>query len=359
MQQNPPKRVSTNLFLLLSCACTSAVIKDDSTPSNHQPKDDTAIPTDDTGAGTDSGSTGKDSGIGKDDTGDGPIPIEYDCEKQPDGPWSIETITAVATEDIDFDQDGNLVGSDMSHIWRTDIDGNQQMWVPNFPFRAGMRLLSTGQLVVADNYQGALVRVEPDGSRETVLSGLSYPNGIEIGLDDAVYLTEHDGNRFLKVDAQTGDYEIVHQGFIQYPNGISFNEDFSALYIAGFSGVGTIYRIPVSKDGEFGEMESWSTGVGTGWLDGIAVDICGNVYIADYGASQILKLPPEGKTYEVLVDGSGLGGWYGAYMPNMQWGSGVGGWDTEVMYVPEGWMADRTYSIELGIPGKDRSSSAR
>ena len=59
---------------------------------------------------------------------------------------------------------GNLVGSDMNHIWKSDYDGNKVIWVPNLPYRAGNRALSTGELIVCDDNQGRLVRVELDGS---------------------------------------------------------------------------------------------------------------------------------------------------------------------------------------------------
>jgi len=81
-------------------------------------------------------------------------------------------------------------------------------------------------------------------------------------------------------------------------------------------------------------------------LDGIAVDICGNVYVADYGATIIYRITPDGQTVDKVIDGSDQG----AYLPNMQWGSGVGGWSKTHMYLPDGWKKG-VFEVELGIPG--------
>jgi sugar lactone lactonase YvrE len=267
-------------------------------------------------------------------------------------PNAIEMNGPIAGEDLAWDLDGHIVGSDMNHIWKSDYDGNKVIWVPNLPYRAGNRALSTGELIVCDDNQGRLVRVELDGSTSTLLGGLSYPNGLEIGLDDMVYVTEHDAQRVRRVDPLTGDNTVISSGEISSPNGISFNPDFSALYIAGFSGVGTIYRLPIDAQGNAGVLENWKTDVGTGWLDGIAVDYCGNVYIADYGQSKIFRISADAQYSQVFMDGTQFGAW--TYLPNMDWGSGMGNWDDMKLYVPEGWEASKLFEVDIGIPEKPR-----
>ena len=51
-----------------------------------------------------------------------------------------------------------------------------------------------------------------------------------------------------------------------------------------------------------------------------------------------------------LIDESG--GW-GTYMPNLQWGSGIDGWEEDRIYIPDGWE-QRVYEVEIGVPGKPR-----
>ena len=45
----------------------------------------------------------------------------------------------------------------------------------------------------------------------------------------------------------------------------------------------------------FPKLVSWSTGVGTGWHDGLAVDACGNVYMCDYNVTAIYRITPDGR----------------------------------------------------------------
>jgi sugar lactone lactonase YvrE len=192
-----------------------------------------------------------------------------------------------------------------------------------------------------------LVRVLPNGDKTPILSGLSYPNGMEAGIDGYIYITEHDAMRVRRVNPETGAFTVISNGQISNPNGITFNHDYTALYIDGFSGVGTIYKLPIDSEGNPGTLEPWATDVGTGYLDGMAVDACGNLYVADYGASIIYRITPDGQTKTPFITSD-------VYMPNMQWGSGMGGWDPESLYIPDGWD-HKVYEVTIGVPSKQKA----
>jgi hypothetical protein len=276
-------------------------------------------------------------------------PIEFDCEDLPAGPLALTDITlAVAAEDLAFDDLGNLVGSDTTAIYRTAFGAAPTLYVPGTSFRAAIRYNSEGRLFYNSDSAGAVVRVDPDGSKITITSGLSYPNGMEVDQQGFVYVAEQSSDRVIRVHPDTGEVTVLSEGEIAAPNGLSFDPTYQWLYIAGFSGVGTIYKLPVAADGTPGELEEWATGVGTGSLDGIGVDACGNVYICDYGASVIYRIEPDGDR-TVIVDGKG------SYMPNMQWGSNIGGWDPTTIYIPNGWGGQGIYAADVGVPSKPRA----
>lgn len=272
-----------------------------------------------------------------------------DCANLPPGPFTLTPVggEAIASEDLAFDAEGNLVGSDDSTIYKAPRTGSREVFVANLNFRAGMRYAANGDLLVNNDSNGSLVRVLPDGTKQTILSGLSYPNGMEAGIDGFIYVTEHDARRVRRVNPVTGEFTVLTTGIIRNPNGISFNPDYTALYIGGFSGIGTIYKLPIDENGVPGVLEEWATNVGTGALDGIGVDACGNVYIADYGASHIYRISPDGQTKTVIIDS-------GIYMPNLQWGSGLGGWELDHIYIPDGWN-HTVYEVDLGVPSKPRA----
>ena len=62
----------------------------------------------------------------------------------------------------------------------------------------------------------------------------------------------------------------------------------------------------ISPEGVPGKLIPWAEDVGTGWLDGMATDACGNVYIADYGATVIYRISPDGKQKDKIISGAGF-----------------------------------------------------
>jgi hypothetical protein len=285
-----------------------------------------------------------------------PDAMPLDCDNLPPGPFTpVQVGSAVASEDLAFDAAGNLVGADDFTIYKTMRFGPPQVFVANVQFRAGMRFLPNGHLVFANDSEGTLVRVDPEGVRYTMVTGLSYPNGLTVDDEGFVYLTEHDAGQVRRIDPMTGDNTILVTGMTN-PNGLTFNATYDLLYIGCFSGEGTIYTMTIDEDGSPGPLTAWATGVGSGMLDGMGVDACGNVYVCDYtyeGNSKLYRLSPDGLERELLVD-SAMG--ETRYLPNMEWGSGIGGiggWSPTSLYLPDGWN-HWVYEIPLGVPSKPR-----
>jgi hypothetical protein len=84
-----------------------------------------------------------------------------------------------------------------------------------------------------------------------------------------------------------------------------------------------------------------------GGLDGVAVDHCGSVYVTEYIQGKVYRMqggesPPE-LIAQLPTD----------WIPNLHWGNGVGGWDSNTLYV-----MDRTspgvFALEVGVPGPAR-----
>ena len=278
---------------------------------------------------------------------------------------------------------------------------------------AGTLMLKNGDLVVADVEAGELIRMSLDGIKKTLASGLSYPNGVSSDRQGYVYVSEHDAGRVRRVDAETGEFTIVAEDLIN-PNGLAFSPDYSRLYICsfgggtvhsvdiaadgtpsnlhvfaeGFGGTGgdggppSTYEqlLELAGDKEFadmivdacsgnavggtcaidfgdgdeypglceafddGQLFCWPDGEGVGF-DGLGVDVCGNVYVTEYVAGILWRVNTDGTT-EVVADFSEHTDW----IPNIRWGTGVGGWETRMLYVMDR-DGDRVYEVDLGIPG--------
>jgi len=271
-------------------------------------------------------------------------PPQVDCSHLPQGPFFLEKVPeAIASEDLAFDGKGHLVGSNNKAIFKTTADGQVSLFTPNMQFRAGLAYLPNGWLVVCDNELNRLVKIDPDGVKHVLLEGLAYPNGIAIDLKGYVYVTEENAGRVLRVHSYTGEYTVLTEE-VSHPNGIAFNKSYDTLYIGSF-GAGWIYTLSISEGGVPGRLEEWGDMTHTsGLLDGIGVDICGNVYVCDYGATDIWRFPPSGKFPVKILDADTDD----TYLPNMRWGRGPG-WDPYSFYLPDGWKHG-VWRVKIGVP---------
>lgn len=282
------------------------------------------------------------------------------CGSIPDGPFSGTQLSAIASEDVAFDAEGNVVGSDGQALLKSPYSGAARLFTKAIAQQAGLRFLPDGRLVVADDSENNLFLVEEDGTSHILLSGLSYPNGITIDLEGFIYLTEKSAGRVQRIDPETGEATTIVSGGIAEPNGVTFDPTYRWLYIAGTSGAGIVYRVSIDADGTPGPLEEWARGVGAGRLDGLACDACGNVYVCDYasadsGGTVVHRISPDGEDVRVVLDtgGGGGGGYWGSFLANMDWGSGVGGWSETSLYFAD-TASQRVLEVEVGVRSKPR-----
>ena len=269
----------------------------------------------------------------------------FSCLHLPQGPLELEKIDGtIAAEDLAFDGEGYLIGSDMSAVYKSAPGLPTKVLVPNLPTRAGMRLTPAGFLALNDDTQGRLLLFGPDGALDRVLAqGLAYPNGMAVDLDGFVYVTEHNAGRVLRVHPYTGEVTVLVEG-LDYPNGITFNADYTRLYVGTFGG-SKIWTLTISRDGKPGRLEVFADLSDTpGQLDGMGVDACGNVYVCEYGSTDIWRIAPDGKSKTRIVDSDPSI----TYLPNLQWGRGEG-WDPSSIYVPDGWNVG-VWRVHVGVP---------
>ena len=81
----------------------------------------------------------------------------------------------------------------------------------------------------------------------------------------------------------------------------------------------------------------------------MGVDACGNVYVCEYIAAKVWRIPPQGGVPQLVVNLSSQTSW----IPNMGWGSGLGGWDPLTLYVRD-ISSGKMYAVPVGVPGKPR-----
>ena len=395
---------------------------------------------DDQAADDDDLAVDDDDGVDDDDDADDDDAGDDDdttpCEGLNPVPTSWVTHTGITSaEDFVFDLEGYVVSVDgQGNLVRSSQDGQTSLVVPGVVGdSAGISMLPGGDVVVADPWAGTLVVVSSEGSVQTLLSGLSYPNGVEVHRDGWIAVSEHDAGVVRRVDPVTGEFVVLGSGLVN-PNGVTFSPDYETLYVNSFGG-GTVHKIPLDGDGAAGPPELFASVGGpieelpwgddpwtescegledgddcvlidqpgtctffgefgycdapdpfvaacegaqegdpctlmteTGWcegfpelfcsnpswtggwtegggLDGIAADACGNVYVTEYVVGRIWRWGPDG-------DGPDLVAELPAYwIPNMDFGVGVGGWDTTLLWVVER-DGGNIHGLDIGVEGR-------
>ena len=256
----------------------------------------------------------------------------------------------IASADVAFDDQGNLVGGNTQDIFKTSTaTGKPALWVPGVANRSAIRHLSDGRIAVVQETFRRVLALNPDGSSELLASNLGYPFGLIEGLDGAIYIG--DDTRVVRIDPESG----VVATWLETPDFVSrwmtFDLDYEGMFIGGRTN--TIYRVPVSAAGEAGAPVVWGTlpvpasDDGKTLVDGLGVDACGNVYAAEFYSHSLYRIPVGGGEGERLVQWSEL-----EYGHGLQWGSGMGDWSETSLFLPQPYNDYNVARVEIGVPSK-------
>ncbi len=95
-------------------------------------------------------------------------------------------------------------------------------------------------------------------------------------------------------------------------------------------------------------MFATDVGVSGSYHDGLGVDVCGNVYVNDFWSLSFFRVSPLGvvkllKTWASPDPGYGHG---------QEWGSGLGEWRDDAIYVPQPYDGNTVAELVVGIPSR-------
>jgi len=282
-----------------------------------------------------------------DDTGD-PEPT-VDCDAVGGGgmvQWG--TLTGFSTaEDFTFDELGNYVAVHQGNLVRMDYNGNVVEYIaPGFGEMSGTSILANGDIVIANPGSGAVIRVASNGGQETIISGINYPNGVTVDTEGYVYVSGHDDGQIYRVDPyDPSTVEIIADG-MGGANGMAFSPNGEVLYVCSFyqSKIWSIRR----DSGGWGEPHLIGQ-YGTGGLDGLNVDECGNLYVTEYIQGIVYRIDPN---EDVIGSPNAqvIANLPSSWIPNLHWGRSITnpGFDDRTLYV-----ADRgqglLFALDVGV----------
>lgn len=169
--------------------------------------------------------------------------VPFDCSTVPPIPASFDRIGGfTGSEDFAFDAEGNYVGvDDFGNIVRISMDGETEIWSPNFGESAGMAFLPDGTLAIAEVFTGRVVRIRKNGGSGTLIGGLSYPNGLTVDYFGRVYVADQNLGIVVRYDMETEVVETLAEGLYN-PNGLALSDDHQTLFVGSFGG-GTVHQI--------------------------------------------------------------------------------------------------------------------
>jgi sugar lactone lactonase YvrE len=276
---------------------------------------------------------------------------EIDCMSLPETPVATENLDAPrGYHDVAFDQEGYIVGYDGFNLIRVNHDGQVENYAMGLTGVQGMDWLPDGSLVVAAD--AGLVKIEPSGAQTVLASGvIAY--GVTVGPDGKIYAG--DNAKLYRVDpaAPVGTEAEVYLDPARNPSDsgtclprtITFDRDHSVMYIGGFGE--SVYVLSLDKDlNPIGSPRHFAlVRSSSNFLDGQAIDACGNLYIPNFESSALYRVTPDGIT-KLYYQQDNV-----QYGHGVEWGSGIGGWKTDALYLPQPYSENHVIEISVGVVG--------
>ena len=182
---------------------------------------------------------------------------------------------------------------------------------------AQVAVTQSGTVYVADPGNNRVVSIPANGgSQSTVGTGLKGPMGVAVDAAGNVFISDTGNNRIVEVQALSGKQtvlgQIVATGSPAYPQ-YKFNApqglavDVHGNVFVADTGNATVVEIPAHPGlGGATPLLQYTGAAAFVHPVGIALDVAGNIYVADTGKIQIVELPAGGGDLQNLPSGSSL-----------------------------------------------------
>ena len=160
-----------------------------------------------------------------------------------------------------------------------------------------------GNIYVANNGDGTIVKITPEGVKSVYASGLNAPTDAKIGPDGVLYVSVEADNALYRITG-ANQVELLARGIANSPQGIRYGAD-GKLYLANGD---SSLRVKDTQN----QVTVLATGLGS--PRGLDVAANGDVYVANNSGGSLIKVSGTVKTnfatglsspYGVAIDGSG------------------------------------------------------
>jgi gluconolactonase len=211
-------------------------------------------------------------------------------------------------EGLAVHRDGSVwCGGECGQIYRIEADGSAMEQVASSKgFSHGMAFDRDDNLYVCDLKHAAVMKLDTkSGSLERFADGgrgINICNYPAFDAEGRLYVSDshafkEPGPGIFRFEPD-GTGELWYAGPVNFANGLALYGDY--LFVAETFG-NAIFRIPVEGDGSAGAREEVAHLPGV-LPDGLAFDTGGNVYVACYEPSQVLRVAPDGTVVRLIRD---------------------------------------------------------
>lgn len=291
----------------------------------------------------------------------GPVlaePGTFDCAHVPEAPLEINDLGEAGprgSHDLAFDALGYLTGYDGFSVVRGNRAGDRRV-LASLDFGGegpeGMEYLPDGRLVSAAPMLG-IFTVSPEGDVVPLAPDLRDVFGILLGPDGLLYAG--DNHCLYRVDPDSGAVDVLlcsedHDGPEPFtPRIVNFNLDFSEMIVGTHEN--RLFRVPVDArlDPVGPPVFQLEVAGSTSGVDGLEVDVCGNLYVPTY-PDGLYRITPDGVVhlYHQWAGVEELG--HGA-----RFGTGLHGWRDDALYLPRFYGGNTIVEVITGVPGRKMS----
>jgi gluconolactonase len=245
-----------------------------------------------------------------------------------------------------FDRDGNLfvVNVDTGDISEISPEGRVKTFVNTGGTPNGAKFHTNGDLYIADRKKG-IVAVSPTGEMRVIVDHyqgqrFNGPNDLIFDSSGNLYFTDPHGSSAenphgrLYCVSSCGEMTCLASG-LAFPNGLALSLDEKYLFVADTRKNRILRYVldPPVRSYLFSQLSG-------GWgPDGIALDTAENLYVAQYGGGVVIVLNPKGE----LIDRIAVGGLFPTNVA-------FGGPDGRTLYMTE-VETGSVYFFRTELPG--------
>lgn len=263
-----------------------------------------------------------------------------------------------ASEGITFNSEGRLFIGANRAIWLAEPDGSVKK-IADVHLHLGMAGIGPRDILAADfgptnvfsdgpNDDGIVWRITPEGKKTVAASGIADPNFVLV-LRDGSFLVSDDGTD--KIYRVQGDSVSIWSTAVEYPNGLALSLDDSVLYVAQiFSGLqpavgdNRIWAFDlVDGVSPAGPPKVVARTGEEGFVDGLATDELGRIYVAENAGGRIWRVDPKSGETTLIAEG----------MPHVaSLVFGEGNFDREAIYATSTQRGGgKIWKVHVGVKG--------